>query len=304
MVKRSKTDIPVLTPDEIKKAFLKGDYLLDGKLKEDLSKFHIIEIEEMLPYIKFPNPPFKNTSHGFILLLEGDMTIQLDGLSYDFQPCAFILTPAGQINNFVRMSPDIQGFMGTFDDHYFNNDQLAPGIKAFTGLLNPLQLPHFQLDAELTQVFSSICQHLTWIYRQSVPKSSDVIANYLWALLSELEILFGNKNNKISSGSQRIILSFKELLVRTIRKNPRPSTLASDLNISANHLNKVLKKYTRHSTSEWITKRQVIEAQLLLKHSELTVTQIAQELSFGDLSYFSKIFLKHTGLSPSQYRKD
>lgn len=42
----------------------------------------------------------------------------------------------------------------------------------------------------------------------------------------------------------------------------------------------------------------------LLKHSFLSVTEISEQYHFADAHYFSGWFKKHTGLSPTQYRKE
>lgn len=41
----------------------------------------------------------------------------------------------------------------------------------------------------------------------------------------------------------------------------------------------------------------------MLMGSELSVSEIAARLGFDNFAYFSKLFRKHTGVSPSTYRK-
>ena len=42
-------------------------------------------------------------------------------------------------------------------------------------------------------------------------------------------------------------------------------------------------------------------AKSLLETSEITVTEISEQLGFSDIAYFSRFFKKHTGLSPAAY---
>jgi len=48
----------------------------------------------------------------------------------------------------------------------------------------------------------------------------------------------------------------------------------------------------------------VREATLLLKNSEMNISEIAYNLGFSDPLYFSKYFKKEIGVAPLQYRKE
>ena len=45
----------------------------------------------------------------------------------------------------------------------------------------------------------------------------------------------------------------------------------------------------------------VNEAKNRLRNDEQRVSEIAYELGFGDLSYFSRLFKKETGITPNQF---
>ena len=52
-----------------------------------------------------------------------------------------------------------------------------------------------------------------------------------------------------------------------------------------------------------IKKGEVVVAQVLLKHSNLMVYQIADELNFPNPSFFCKFFKRRTGMTPQEYQK-
>lgn len=300
---KSKPAIPILSPLQVKKAYLKEDKTLSDLLKGDLSFFSMVRIEELFTYIKVPNKPFKNTSHGFIFVKAGTIRMQLDVLEYVLGENTFILTPAGQANCFKEISNDVKGFMGTFNDHFFDHSPGLHGVDRFSALLNPGHLPHFVLDRPLADLFTLICERVHKLYLNPADRIN-LIQSYWMSLMTELDLVFKNEKQSQTNRGFKTVLEFKSLLLRHIRNNPKPADLAEMLHVSVNHLNKVLKKNTQFSTSEWIAKRQVIEAQLMLKHSDLSVTQVAHHLGFDDPSYFSKFFFRHTRVTPSQYKKD
>lgn len=54
---------------------------------------------------------------------------------------------------------------------------------------------------------------------------------------------------------------------------------------------------------EWVNQAVVLEAKVLLKHSDLLTYQIADELHFPNPSFFSKFFKRMTGMTPQEYQR-
>ena len=74
------------------------------------------------------------------------------------------------------------------------------------------------------------------------------------------------------------------------------------LNVSPNHLNKMVRRLTSKSPSQWIEEAVIKEAKMLLRNTEMPLGEIAASLGIMDQSYFSRMFRKSEGISPSQYR--
>jgi AraC-like DNA-binding protein len=96
---------------------------------------------------------------------------------------------------------------------------------------------------------------------------------------------------------------FKQLLGVNIRTYKSPSDYAGMLHISEAYLNESLKKVTGSPVSFWIKYKTVTEAKRLLYYTDLTVKQIAAELSFRNQSYFSRLFRMETGTTPLTFRQ-
>ena len=54
---------------------------------------------------------------------------------------------------------------------------------------------------------------------------------------------------------------------------------------------------------DWINRSVILEAKVLLKHSNKMIYEIADELDFPSTSFFCKFFKKNTGLTPMEYQK-
>jgi AraC family transcriptional activator of pobA len=84
---------------------------------------------------------------------------------------------------------------------------------------------------------------------------------------------------------------------------PSVNVMASQLNLSPRYLSDMLKQETGKTAIELIHIYLVNEAKNRLKSDDQRVSEIAYELGFENLPYFSRLFKKETGLSPNQFKK-
>lgn len=73
--------------------------------------------------------------------------------------------------------------------------------------------------------------------------------------------------------------------------------------ISAGHFSRLFVKETGEHFSNFYARQKVIWSMQLLEKTELSVTQISDELGFSDPGYFIKIFRKYEGITPAAYRR-
>lgn len=64
------------------------------------------------------------------------------------------------------------------------------------------------------------------------------------------------------------------------------------------------KKYTDTTPAQYIVSIRIINAQMLLETTNYNITEIGQIVGYDNPLYFSRIFRKQTGNSPSEYRKE
>ena len=101
---------------------------------------------------------------------------------------------------------------------------------------------------------------------------------------------------------ESIINRFIELLVKKYRTQHKADFYASELGITPHYLSLLLKRITTQTASDFIYEMIFSEARNLLKHSKLSIQEIAAELNFSDQSSFGKFFKKKSGISPKEFR--
>ncbi|MBC8084332.1 MAG: helix-turn-helix transcriptional regulator [Hymenobacter sp.] len=113
----------------------------------------------------------------------------------------------------------------------------------------------------------------------------------------------------VHNASGRLTTLFTDLLERQFPlESPQQLRLrtatdyADQLAVHVNHLNRVLKETTGHTTTALIGARVAQEAKMLLKQTSWTVSEIADSLGFADVAHFCNFFKRQTSLVPGAFR--
>ena len=80
------------------------------------------------------------------------------------------------------------------------------------------------------------------------------------------------------------------------------SSVAQSLNISEGHLSHTFKKETGSTLLGYLTRYRVHKAAELLKDGRMKVYEVAEQVGYRDIGYFSNTFKKITGKTPSEYQ--
>lgn len=87
------------------------------------------------------------------------------------------------------------------------------------------------------------------------------------------------------------------------KKYREVSYYAAQLNVTAKYLSDTVKRQTGKSVRYYIDRYTVPMIKEYLNNPDLSIVQIANEMNFTTLSYFSRYVTKHLGMSPKTYRE-
>lgn len=79
-------------------------------------------------------------------------------------------------------------------------------------------------------------------------------------------------------------------------------TAAEQLGISEGYLSRLFRKETDYTFMAYVMQCRICEAKKLLKGYKYKVYEVAEMVGYQDIAYFSTIFKKYVGVSPSEYR--
>ncbi|WP_461242723.1 helix-turn-helix domain-containing protein [Secundilactobacillus muriivasis] len=100
----------------------------------------------------------------------------------------------------------------------------------------------------------------------------------------------------------QLSLSIQQYLKKHFRDKITATTLSNHFDQRANYLVRVLRQTIGLSPAEFLMQYRMEEAARMLLNTSASIADVAVEVGFQNIYYFSTSFKKYTGLSPSRYR--
>ncbi len=124
-----------------------------------------------------------------------------------------------------------------------------------------------------------------------------------------IDVLQENKNSTFElDNSQMKMLSRLKKMISYIEKNFSSNILLKDIAASANvkesECLRCFKTILKTSPIKYLIQFRLEQSAILLKTTELTITEVAMICGFFDISYYIKCFKTRYRLTPSKYRKN
>ena len=82
------------------------------------------------------------------------------------------------------------------------------------------------------------------------------------------------------------------------------NSISEALYVSSYELSRQFKKETGETITEYINKRRINEAVFILENESISITDISYMVGFNDVNYFTKVFKKIKGMTPTEYRRN
>jgi len=100
------------------------------------------------------------------------------------------------------------------------------------------------------------------------------------------------------------LLNFLKILEENYQRPEGVEFYAEKLFMSSRNLNLISKNIFNQTISELIETRKLIEAQNQLTHSDKNISEIGFDLGYNEKAYFTNVFKKRTGQTPSEFRQE
>ena len=271
-------------------------------LGNDIEDFCICDLSEITEQFPVLMKPYVRNFFTIICVEKDSGHIIVDDLSISLEAKKMFVVKSGSVSC-IKPNMYAKGKIIFFTDNFYSlryNDNVLYNFS----FINDYVVPYiFYEGMEYDK-----CRYITdMLYKEYInfsKQTNKVLRSYLNILLFELERSYESevliKRNTLGKSQ---VLKFQKLIGKHYRNKKSPSEYASLLNVTTNHLNKICKKEVGKTAGSLIRKQLIVEAQRLLYHTHCTVSEIAIELGFNNISYFSTFFKNQVGITPEKYRK-
>jgi AraC-like DNA-binding protein len=163
-----------------------------------------------------------------------------------------------------------------------------------------LSLMSCDIDGEnsLSNAFNRLQRELHHIYSLSELRQKFPLV--ISEMLQEFPMLQNGKYTELSAISQQAL----EWIEQRFASPVSLAQCAESIPVSAAYLCRIMRKETGFTPVQHLQIKRIAHAKVLLQKSRLNVNDIARHSGFRSLEHFYRVFLKHTNLTPSAYRRN
>lgn len=247
--------------------------------------------------------PYRLQEGRIAIITNGRARVLINLIEYIFRPNYISLIAPGSIIQIIETSQDFDAHMMAIEHNFLpvsgKEEFFAHFLQRKKNLLLPLT------TTEQVQIENFIT--VMWDVLQEPVFRKEVIQHLLAGLLYNIEYIAKNKGQSESSPltHQNDIFQRFISLVNTYSMTERNVSFYADkLCLTPRYLNTVIRQASQQTVMDWINQSIILEAKVLLKHSNRLVYQISDELNFPNPSFFSKFFKRMTGMTPQEYQKN
>ena len=263
-------------------------------------QFLFFELDEALvtTLLDQDKPPHRHAYQEIIWLRQGTAEHLLDGESITLPAQTLLIVPKGRIHRFLP-AEDCRGCVIRFREEFLPQ----PSHLLFSQFAGHTALQLSQEQAIAVEAYSALLRAEAV---QADPYKLQALRHLMAAFIARLEELLLLQARMVPQDFTRTLCLWNRInaaIEQSFRSEHGVAYYAAELGVSPRKLGEVVKLYTGRYVSAVIDERLVTEAKRLLLFSNRTVKEIAFELGFEEHSYFTKVFKKHTGLSPSDFKR-
>ncbi len=276
-------------------------------------------------------PPPENPLFGLKLLEESAIPINVPEISYDFYFICFKKLKSGNIwygktkydndSGFMYfMKPrqiislhDVKyrdkGFSIEIHEDYLTGHPLFSDIKKY-GFFDYEINEALHLSPREEKIMWSLYHKMETEYHNNPDEfSKSIILSHLDAMLKYAQRFYKRQFIDRKPLSGITVTKFNKQLNEYFEKGeaerkglPTVNFMANQLNLSAKYLSDLLKQETGKTALELIHLYVISEAKNLLVEGDKSISEIAYYLGFENPPYFSRLFKKELGISPTEFK--
>ncbi|HVK15544.1 MAG TPA: helix-turn-helix domain-containing protein [Fimbriiglobus sp.] len=259
--------------------------------------------------LRFDGPAFEpaRTNYFSVYLIEsGAGTFWADASQFPFGPDSLLFFVPYQ---HVRFAPDasVQGEVVQFHANFLCVETFHAEVGCSGVLFNdPYGVPVVGLDGRAKADVSDLIDRIRREHEGRDLAYSEVMLAHLKVLLVLATRLKAPKTGACGPGidlRHPVLKELRDLIEQNYRTLHSPADYAKRLHVAPKTLGRIVREHLGTTPTDLIRNRILVHAKWQLLHTLKPVKEVAREVGFGDELYFSRLFKKATGHSPTFFRE-
>lgn len=188
-------------------------------------------------------------------------------------------------------------------------------IQAFSNIFEWLQIEYYgsvnKIRAKLIELMIlisrlaydyNITQNLDSIDFISQLQSLDAVSELKHWCIQRIEYLTKSISEAREKKTNSLISKAVDFIKENYRNEITLEDVSKEVNISPHYFSKLFKDEMGENFIDYLTTLRINTAKEIMKSSLMSVKEICYEIGYGDPNYFSRIFKKAVGVTPTEYR--
>lgn len=251
--------------------------------------------------------PFGLDHYAIIIICSGQCVVKVNLGTYTLKKNDALISPPNCIFHFLSLDDNLTFKIISFSPYYVDRLDV---YRNHSDQVKFLVFKYLNIIALDSLQASSISEMVDILKRKTEtghghPFREEIILHSLAILNFEISAALKGQLNIRSNQLTRkedLVRKFLDLAQVHFIQEHHIRFYAERLAVTVNYLAKLTKSESGKSATEIIEDMLVLEANVLLRKPEMSVSQVADSLSFNDQFTFSRFFKRKTGMSPLAYK--
>ena len=238
-----------------------------------------------------------------IYVKSGFLTVNISGENYIGKPGdAFVVSP-GNLHFMGSQTGTVDYFTFLFPLKYiaFRSDDMLDDK-----LIEPLNSGHLMISPEIKDTVKEQCEQLARVYAAEIDKSESKITSQIRKKIILLQFIHELwKKGFIVENDTTGRNTVEKEMVSYIQQNYMGKILLREFgeqfHLSEKYISRYFKEHFHITLSQYVTYLRLEHAKQMLQETDISVTEVAMQSGYQNISYFIRSFKKTYGVSPLKY---
>ncbi|MEN6316684.1 MAG: response regulator transcription factor [Clostridiaceae bacterium] len=192
---------------------------------------------------------------------------------------------------------EILAVIEEFFNEFIKNTAITPEeiITSCKDILKQINRSFEEMGMDINKINSLIGRFDAEIVNMSINE----LKNYFTSLITEIKAEVKKFNSK---GAITSISHIKEYISQNYSSQITLNTIAEKFYINASYVSRLFKKESTENFIDYLTNKRMEEAKKLLSMTDSRIYEISEKIGYNNPKYFSQLFEKIFGMTPTEYR--